>query len=229
MIRNDDPDEIAHRAAMEARAKDGFAGPVPTWKGWAKTPDYGHIHPLDEPPEPPGGQLVPGSRFSDEQWARAAYMIAAGCPFIQVARTMGCSRSTLWRAYTPSPDFRHRIAWEKRHHEREARQAIRSLHKMVAVQIETAVSRGDMKTVRWAADRLGMMDRYRLDDDDPMGMEKDFSPTAEQAAEMAALPEREHAHRRLPYGPDDWLDPDIADPDVMESGVAESGFAGRAL
>ena len=214
MIRNDDPDEISHRAAMEARAKDSFAGPAPQWKSWGDRPGYGHIHSLDEPPEPPTGTLVPGSRFSDEQWARAAYMIAAGCPFIQVARTMGCSRSTLWRAYTLSPDFRHRIAWEKRHHQREAQQVIRSLHKMVAVQIETAVARGDMKTVRWAADRLGMMDRYRLDPNDPAGMEKDFSPTAQDAADHAALPEKRHDHGRLPHGPDDCLDPDLADPDI---------------
>lgn len=111
---------------------------------------------LHEPPRV-SDQIVPGSRFSNEDWERAAYMIASGCAMIQVAKAMGASRATIWRAYTTSKDFRIRIWWERQHLIREAKARIRSLRNMVATQLEHAVLSGDMTTVRWLADRLGMM------------------------------------------------------------------------
>ncbi|HYG87914.1 MAG TPA: hypothetical protein VD978_16785 [Azospirillum sp.] len=67
---------------------------------------------------------------------------------------MGCSRTTLWRAYYQSMDFRTRVWWERKILEREARAQLGSLTDMVSMQIRHAVSNGDMATVRWLADRL---------------------------------------------------------------------------
>ncbi|HYH39445.1 MAG TPA: hypothetical protein VD860_14575 [Azospirillum sp.] len=135
---------------------------------------------LDEPPRV-SDQLVPGSRFSNEDWERAAYMIASGCAMIQVAKAMGASRATIWRAYTTSKDFRVRIWWERQHLIREAKARIRSLRNMVATQLEHAVLSGDMTTVRWLADRLGMMglDAAEPPDDDPGAFRGEFCPPPE--------------------------------------------------
>lgn len=109
---------------------------------------------LKEPPAPKSGSLVPGSRFPEEAWVHAALMLARGSSFLQVARSMGCSRTTLWRAYYGSIDFRTRIWWERKILEREARAQLGSLTDMVSQQIRHAVSSGDMATVRWLADRM---------------------------------------------------------------------------
>jgi len=156
-------------------------------------PDVGAVNVVDEPPPPRAGRLVPGSRFSDEDWERAAYMIASGCPMIQVAKTMGASRATIWRAYTTSPDFRTRIWWERQHVLREAKARIRSLRAMVATQLEHAVTRGDMTTVRWLAARLGVLEHDK--DDDPPAFRGQYAPTPEDIARFAAMPEEER-----PYG-----------------------------
>ncbi|ALG70216.1 hypothetical protein VY88_08700 [Azospirillum thiophilum] len=110
----------------------------------------------EEPPAPVGGSLVPGSQFHEEQWIMAAGMLARGNSFLQVARAMGCSRTTLWRAYYGSKDFRVRVWWEREALNREAELRLSSLRALVAEQIERLVSSGDPATVRWLAERLGL-------------------------------------------------------------------------
>ncbi|WP_452009532.1 hypothetical protein [Azospirillum largimobile] len=110
----------------------------------------------EEPPVPACGTLVPGSQFHEEQWIMAAGMLARGSSFLYVARAMGCSRTTLWRAYYGSRDFRHRVWWERQALNREAELRLSSLRILVTEQIERLVSLGDPKTVRWLAERLGL-------------------------------------------------------------------------
>ncbi|CAO3402614.1 hypothetical protein [Azospirillum palustre] len=110
----------------------------------------------EEPPTPSEGALVPGSQFHEEQWIMAAGMLARGNSFLQVSRAMGCSRTTLWRAYYGSKDFRHRVWWERQALNREAELRLSSLRVLVAEQIERLVTSGDPATVRWLAERLGL-------------------------------------------------------------------------
>ncbi|MBY6264845.1 hypothetical protein EI613_23415 [Azospirillum sp. 412522] len=110
----------------------------------------------EEPPKPSEGSLVPGSQFHEEQWIMAAGMLARGTSFLHVSRSMGCSRTTLWRAYYGSKDFRHRVWWERQALNREAELRLSSLRILVAEQIERLVSAGDPATVRWLAERLGL-------------------------------------------------------------------------
>ncbi|WP_449234950.1 transposase family protein [Azospirillum doebereinerae] len=110
----------------------------------------------EEPPVPPEGSLVPGSRFAEEQWVMAAGMLARGASFLHVARALGCSRTTLWRAYYGSQALRVRVWWERQALNREAELRLSSLRDLVAQQVERLVSMGDPATVRWAADRLGL-------------------------------------------------------------------------
>jgi len=112
----------------------------------------------EEPPVPSDGSLVPGSQFHEEQWIMAAGMLARGSSFLYVARAMGCSRTTLWRAYYGSKDFRHRVWWERQALRREADLRLSSLRSLVVEQIERLVSSGDPSTVRWLAERLGILD-----------------------------------------------------------------------
>jgi len=111
----------------------------------------------EEPPTPSDGSLVPGSQFHEEQWIMAAGMLARGNSFLQVSRAMGCSRTTLWRAYYGSKDFRHRVWWERQALNREAELRLSSLRVLVAEQIERLVTSGDPATVRWLAERLGLI------------------------------------------------------------------------
>ncbi|CAO3431590.1 hypothetical protein [Azospirillum endophyticum] len=110
----------------------------------------------EEPPVPAEGSLVPGSQFHEEQWIMAAGMLSRGSSFLHVSRAMGCSRTTLWRAYYGSKDFRHRVWWERQALNREAELRLSSLRILVAEQIERLVSAGDPSTVRWLAERLGL-------------------------------------------------------------------------
>ncbi|CAO3417307.1 hypothetical protein [Azospirillum endophyticum] len=110
----------------------------------------------EEPPVPSEGSLVPGSQFHEEQWIMAAGMLSRGSSFLHVSRAMGCSRTTLWRAYYGSKDFRHRVWWERQALNREAELRLSSLRILVAEQIERLVSAGDPATIRWLADRLGL-------------------------------------------------------------------------
>ncbi len=110
----------------------------------------------EEPPVPAEGSLVPGSQFHEEQWIMAAGMLARGSSFLHVSRAMGCSRTTLWRAYYGSQDFRHRVWWERQALNREAELRLSSIRMLVAEQIERLVSAGDPSTVRWLAERLGL-------------------------------------------------------------------------
>ncbi|ALG75297.1 hypothetical protein VY88_24770 [Azospirillum thiophilum] len=112
-------------------------------------------HWAGEPPAAPDG-LVPGSRFHEEQWIMAAGMLARGASFLGVSRAMGCSRTTLWRAYYGSQPFRQRVWWERQALNREADLRLSSLRGLVTEQIERLVSAGDGATVRWLADRLGL-------------------------------------------------------------------------
>ncbi|SMF28464.1 hypothetical protein SAMN02982917_1286 [Azospirillum oryzae] len=111
----------------------------------------------EEPPVPSEGSLVPGSQFHEEQWIMAAGMLARGNSFLQVSRAMGCSRTTLWRAYYGSKDFRLRVWWEREALNREAELRLSSLRALVAEQIERLVSAGDPTTVRWLAEQLGLI------------------------------------------------------------------------
>ncbi|MBP2302073.1 hypothetical protein [Azospirillum picis] len=132
----------AARTTAPATGDAPRAGSLPPWAA--------------EPPEPPEGALVPGSRFHEEQWVMAAGMLARGASFLQVSRSIGCSRTTLWRAYYGSQAFRHRVWWERQSLTRESDLRLASLRGLVAEQVERLVSAGDPATVRWLADRLGM-------------------------------------------------------------------------
>ncbi|PWC88415.1 hypothetical protein TSH100_07575 [Azospirillum sp. TSH100] len=131
----------------------------------------------EEPPTPSEGSLVPGSQFHEEQWIMAAGMLARGNSFLQVSRAMGCSRTTLWRAYYGSKDFRHRVWWERQALNREAELRLSSLRILVAEQIERLVSSGDPATVRWLAERLGLFAGFDL----PAGKRQDSRPVPNPA------------------------------------------------
>jgi hypothetical protein len=134
----------------------------------------------EEPPVPPEGSLVPGSRFHEEQWIMAAGMLARGASFMQVARAMGCSRTTLWRAYYGSQAFRHRVWWERQALNRESDLRLASLRALVTEQVERLVSSGDPSTVRWLAERLGLFKDY----DSKPGMERRESAPAATAPDI---------------------------------------------
>lgn len=115
------------------------------------------VHPpieLSEPPLSPDGVLVPGSPFPDADWAMAAHRLAAGWPVIQVARALGCHRSTVWRAYHGAPAFRARVAWERACQQREALARLRALGALAVSRIEMALAQGDLTTARWVVERL---------------------------------------------------------------------------
>ncbi|KAA0597560.1 hypothetical protein J2848_001985 [Azospirillum lipoferum] len=145
----------------------------------------------EEPPVPSEGSLVPGSQFHEEQWIMAAGMLARGTSFLYVARTMGCSRTTLWRAYYGSKDFRHRVWWERQALNREAELRLSSLRILVAEQIERLVSSGDPATVRWLAERLGLF----------AGLET-TRETARNAPRDIPAPEPQPAHPQPPHPED---------------------------
>ncbi|SMF23701.1 hypothetical protein SAMN02982917_1170 [Azospirillum oryzae] len=157
----------------------------------------------EEPPVPSVGSLVPGSQFHEEQWIMAAGMLARGSSFLHVSRAMGCSRTTLWRAYYGSQDFRHRVWWERQALNREAELRLSSLRILVAEQIERLVSSGDPATVRWLAERLGLF----------AGLD---APAPRQAVPVAKPPTQPHPpHPEAPPAvtapePDDAL-PGAAD------------------
>ncbi|SMF91162.1 hypothetical protein SAMN02982917_0133 [Azospirillum oryzae] len=136
----------------------------------------------EEPPVPSEGSLVPGSQFHEEQWVMAAGMLARGSSFLSVSRAMGCSRTTLWRAYYGSKDFRHRVWWERQALNREAELRLSSLRALVAEQIERLVSAGDPSTVRWLADRLGLLDGLGA----PSAQQAAQQPQTRQPADFAA-------------------------------------------
>ncbi|SMF22666.1 hypothetical protein SAMN02982917_1083 [Azospirillum oryzae] len=139
----------------------------------------------EEPPTPSEGSLVPGSQFHEEQWIMAAGMLARGNSFLQVSRAMGCSRTTLWRAYYGSKDFRHRVWWERQALNREAELRLSSLRALVAEQIERLVSAGDPSTVRWLAERLGLFAGLDANRD----ANRDAAATESRAPKPAPSPE----------------------------------------
>ncbi|MBP2308974.1 hypothetical protein GBZ48_08330 [Azospirillum melinis] len=139
----------------------------------------------EEPPTPSEGALVPGSQFHEEQWIMAAGMLARGNSFLQVSRAMGCSRTTLRRAYYGSKDFRHRVWWERQALNREAELRLSSLRILVAEQIERLVTSGDPATVRWLAERLGLFAGLDL----PAAKRQDSKPDQPPAPRPAPKPE----------------------------------------
>jgi len=200
-------EDWAERDTRQYRWERAAGGPeMKTWEE-GERPRYHDRHPLEEPPRPARGALVPGSRFSEVQWARAAYMLAAGCSMLQVARTMGCTRVTVWRAYHASPDFRVRITWERHHLEREARMRVRSLGRLVAVELERAVMRGDMTTVRWLANKLGVVRDLTKEEADPAAFREEFPPDETELAALSALPEEERPYAYPGHHPDDTVEP----------------------
>lgn len=140
----------------------------------------------EEPPVPPDGSLVPGSRFHEEQWVMAAGMLARGASFQQVARAMGCSRTTLWRAYYGSQPFRHRVWWERQALNREADLRLASLRDLVTEQIERLVSIGDPGTVRWLAEKLGLLKEFGADRTDTAAASANSRTPAPAAPEAPA-------------------------------------------
>ena len=152
----------------------------------------------EEPPVPSEGSLVPGSQFHDEQWIMAAGMLARGNSFLQVSRAMGCSRTTLWRAYYGSKDFRHRVWWERQARNREAELRLSSLRILVAEQIERVVTSGDGTTVRWMAERLGLFDGLDLPASRRQAAEPDSRPGDEPASEPAPRPAAKPAAKPAP-------------------------------
>ncbi|MBK1838994.1 hypothetical protein JHL17_16390 [Azospirillum sp. YIM B02556] len=183
----------------------------------------------EEPPVPAEGALVPGSQFHEEQWIMAAGMLSRGSSFLQVSRAMGCSRTTLWRAYYGSKDFRHRVWWERQALNREAELRLSSLRILVAEQIERLVAAGDPSIVRWLADRLGLFDGLdariapdakpqaprpedppavtvpELDDDLPGALRERTPPDPRAVAAILARPEAEGPKGVYPWtvNPDD--------------------------
>ena len=176
----------------------------------------------EEPPVPAEGSLVPGSQFHEEQWIMAAGMLARDNSFLQVARAMGCSRTTLWRAYYGSKDFRLRVWWEREALNREAELRLSSLRALVAEQIERLVSAGDPSTVRWLAERLGLfagLDTAKqqaaqqqprpedppavpvpeLDDDVPGALRERTPPDPAMVAAILARPEAEGPKGVFPW------------------------------
>ncbi|PGH56195.1 hypothetical protein CRT60_14635 [Azospirillum palustre] len=143
----------------------------------------------EEPPTPSESSLVPGSQFHEEQWIMAAGMLARGNSFLQVSRAMGCSRTTLWRAYYGSKDFRHRVWWERQALNREAELRLSSLRVLVAEQIERLVTSGDPATVRWLAERLGLFAGLDL----PAAKRQDAQPDRRSAGHAAPPPAAEAA------------------------------------
>ncbi|CAO3446076.1 hypothetical protein [Azospirillum largimobile] len=168
-----------------AEAASSAARPADRFPCWA-----------EEPPVPPDGSLVPGSRFHEEQWIMAAGMLARGASFQQVARAMGCSRTTLWRAYYGSQHFRHRVWWERQALNREAELRLSSLRALVTEQIERLVSIGDPGTVRWLAEKLGLLKEFGAD-------RTDAAPTAPGTRAAApATPENPPAEAPATSVPD---------------------------
>lgn len=164
-----------------------------------------------DPPEAPDG-LVPGSRFHEELWARAAYMLAQGSSFMQVSRAIGCSRTTLWRAYYGSQAFRVRVWWERQSADREAAIRLRSLRKIVTVQIERLIIGGDSATVRWMADRLGVGDTLGRDDTDPVSLREE-PEYPECIPTILEMPEAEGPLGVVPYtATPDHDCPDLGEP-----------------
>ncbi|MCP1614531.1 hypothetical protein J2848_006236 [Azospirillum lipoferum] len=141
----------------------------------------------EEPPVPSEGSLVPGSQFHEEQWIMAAGMLARGTSFLYVARSMGCSRTTLWRAYYGSKDFRHRVWWERQALNREAELRLSSLRILVAEQIERLVSSGDPSTVRWLAERLGLFAGLESARETTRSAPRDIPDAVPQTAENCRL------------------------------------------
>ncbi|CAO3427258.1 hypothetical protein [Azospirillum endophyticum] len=135
----------------------------------------------EEPPVPSEGSLVPGSQFHEEQWIMAAGMLSRGNSFLHVSRAMGCSRTTLWRAYYGSKDFRHRVWWERQALNREAELRLSSLRILVAEQIERLVSAGDPSTVRWLAERLGLFTALDLPATTRQASQPDHPPAPKPA------------------------------------------------
>ncbi|CAO3438317.1 hypothetical protein [Azospirillum endophyticum] len=152
----------------------------------------------EEPPVPSEGSLVPGSQFHEEQWVMASGMLARGSSFLYVARAMGCSRTTLWRAYYGSKDFRHRVWWERQALNREADLRLSSLRSLVVEQIERLVSSGDPSTVRWLADRLGLLDGLGAPS---VRQQADFAtpqPSPPEAPSAAVVPELSELDDEVP-------------------------------
>jgi hypothetical protein len=143
----------------------------------------------EEPPTPSAGSLVPGSQFHEEQWIMAAGMLARGSSFLHVSRAMGCSRTTLWRAYYGSKDFRHRVWWERQALNREAELRLSSLRILVAEQIERLVSSGDPATVRWLAERLGLFAGLDMAAPKRQAPQADHRPDPQPTPEPAPKPE----------------------------------------
>lgn len=126
--------------------------------------------------------LVPGSRFHDEEWVMAAGMLARGASFMSVSRAMGCSRTTLWRAYHKSASFRERVWWERQQLNKEAGLRLGSVRAMAVEQLERLVSQGDPATVRWVCDRMGI-----------------FGP--KMVGEKASRPVASNPHSQTPFNP----------------------------
>lgn len=109
----------------------------------------------DDPPEPEP-LLVPNSPFPQAVWARAAMLLAAGARVAEVAGETGISRSAIWRARQGQPRFVALIReWEaKVRRDREARFV--GMTDLVMDGLARRLAEGDVRTLLWAASRLGI-------------------------------------------------------------------------
>jgi|GEM_PF-2041083 len=96
----------------------------------------------------------PGSKRYD--WDLAAALLARGSGVGYAARTVGCHRTTVWRALQRSEAFRRRIAELRADYVTEAAAPLDRLRGEVVAGIRQEVALGNVRVLLWLADRLGL-------------------------------------------------------------------------
>jgi len=100
-------------------------------------------------PEPP-------AEAGPHDWDLAAAMLAQGAGVCNVARVLGCHRTTVWRRLQRSADFRQRIADLRADVLDEAGAAVDRLRQSVVEGIHREMALGNVRVLLWLADRLGV-------------------------------------------------------------------------
>ena len=128
-----------------------------------------HAEPVTPVPE---HLSAPGRAGVD--WELACCMLASGTSMPEVARELGCSRTTLWRALKDSPELRLRIREERTCLAYESEARLGGLRGRLVMAIEAGVRRGDTRLIIWLAERLRILGReFRRDDPErPTAAEK---------------------------------------------------------
>lgn len=112
------------------------------------------------PPEMPDlGSYVGFGRSFDtpEMWRHIARMLAAGQTVRTISLECGLSRTTIWRRLRDNPALREYVKEERARIAFEADARLHGMRREVISGICMAVRHGDMRTIRWLADRLGML------------------------------------------------------------------------